>query len=124
MAIARQVATVATPVAAQIPGSGNFYGIAATNGLATAVYFVKLYWQPSATAPPTTVGGIQTTTNPSVGTTVPHMTIPIPIGGLFQLSIAPIMNGGPLWYWVSSAPGPLDATVLTAGGDQITFILG
>jgi hypothetical protein len=107
--------------------ASTFYGLSATNSQGTPVaYYVKLYWEGTAVAPPTTAtGGQPAVTTPVPGTTAPSMTITVPVGGLFNLSFDPVNNGGRLWYWVTTNPGPTDATAIAqAIGDQISFIVG
>lgn len=130
MALVRQVAIVGGTPAASLVGGGVgsiFFGLAATNSQGTPVaYYIKLWWEGTGTAPPTTPLGAQPATGtPVPGTTVPQMTIAVPVGGLYNLSFQPITNGGRIWYWVTTNPGPSDATAIAqAIGDQISFIVG
>ena len=118
-------AGTATPAATLVAGGAGstFYGLAATNGEAAAI-FLKLYWEGTGTAAPS-VGGVQpATTLPTAGTTIPQLTIPVPVGGLFNLSFDPVNLGGRIWYWVTKNAADTDATALTTGGDVFSLIYG
>lgn len=127
MSLARQVAlTTAAPTAQLIaPSATALFGVAATNALSTAIYYIKFYWEGTGTAPPNYTGNQPATTLPVAGTTTPTMTIAVPTtGGLFSRSDDRIINGGRIWYWITLNPGPADATALGTGGDQVTFFYG
>jgi hypothetical protein len=121
MAFTKQVVIAGgTPVATLLNGPTELYGLSATNSQGTpAIYYVKFYWQGVGAPPPGT-----SVVNPVVGTTLPQLTIPVPVGGLFNLSFDPMNNGGPLWYWVTLNALQTDATAIATGGDVLSFILG
>jgi hypothetical protein len=103
-----------TPAAALVPGGyAQLLGIAASNAEA-AVYYLKLWWAANSGS----------TSVPTVGTTIPSLTLPIPTTGqpLTALTQA-VNNGGPLWYWVTKNAADTDATALTTGGDVVNLIL-
>jgi hypothetical protein len=132
MARSAHFTTVTTAVTANLLGGGSastFYGIYASNSLSTAVYYVKLFWEGTGTAPPKTLGQAQAaTTIPTAGTSIPHLTIPVNVesatvpGGIVEVANVPLNMGGRIWYWVSAAPGDTDTTALATGGDVVTLI--
>ena len=105
-----------------LPSASIFYGVVAASNEAAAFY-IKLFWEGTGTAPPTVAGGPQpATVLPIAGTTVPHMTIQVPITGTFGSLVEPLNNGGRIWYWITNLKADADTTVLTTGGDVVTFI--
>lgn len=115
--------TTSAPAAVLLPSASTFLGIAATSAEAAA-YYVKLWWEGTGTAPPTVPGGAQpATSGPTVGTTVPNITIQVPTTGLLLTTLAePLNNGGRIWYWVTKNAADSDNTALVTGGDVITLI--
>jgi len=116
--------TTAAVAATRLPSASVFLGIIATSAEAASGLFVKLWWEGTGTAPPTTAGGSQpATAAPIVGTTVPHLTIPIPtVTGLAFNLAEPLNNGGNIWYWVTGAAADNSTAVLATGGDVITLV--
>ena len=115
-----------TPAATLVAGGSAsiLYGLSATNGEAAAI-FLKLYWEGTGVAPPTIPGGAQpAVTVPIAGTTIPSLTIAVPVGGIYNLGFIPVNNGGRMWYWVTKNAADSDATALTTGGDVFTIIYG
>jgi hypothetical protein len=91
----------------------NVKGLVVTNTAAYAI-FVKLYWDKGL--------GI-----PTVGTTVPALTVTCPAaatsGGGTNLSFPDGITGnGQLWMWVTKLAAATDATV-TVSGDGIIAVL-
>lgn len=85
----------------------------------TAAYdiFVKLWWGPQGTTP-------------TVGTTVPTITIGVPApsttvtpGQVAQNFSNPIVGNGVLWMWITKLPAASDATATAAGDGIITLLL-
>lgn len=111
------------PAAQLLPSASTFLGIAATSAEAAA-YFVKLWWEGTGTAPPTSAGGAQpATTGPVVGTTVPNITIQVPTTGLLTTLLGvPLNDGGRIWFWVTKLAADSDTTALVTGGDILTLI--
>lgn len=97
-------------------GLGTLKGIA---GVCTAAYaiFVKFYWYiPTASAP-----------TPTVGTTVPDITIEVPAlgtttGGVLQSWPDGIQKAGLLFMAVTKLAADSDTTVLVAGDGLISVI--
>jgi hypothetical protein len=126
MARSTKVVTTTGAVTATLLGNGSasiFYGLVATGAGNAAVYYVKLWWEGTGTAPPAISGGAQpATTLPTAGTTVPSLVIPIPVAGLVSQFGEPLNNGGRIWYWIATGVADSSTTVLAAGGDAVTFI--
>lgn len=86
-------------------------------------FFIKLFWYRETAAAPT----------PTVGTTVPNMTIMVPpfveaVFGLpgFVLASWPdgiIVNDGALWVAVTAVAADSDNTAVAAGQGILTFLL-
>lgn len=94
--------------------AANLKGIVVTNTAAYAI-FVKLFWS-------------NTNTIPTVGTTVPQLTITCPAaatsGGGTNISFPDgITNNGPLWMWVTKLAVVTDTTVTVAGDGIITLLI-
>lgn len=96
------------------PGSlaGNVTGWNITNTAAYAI-FVKLYWGSVA---------------PTVGTTVPVLTITCPAaatsGGGTSLAIPQGITGnGTLWMWVTKLASATDTTATVAGDGLVTLFV-
>jgi len=98
------------PVWTQAGSWTSFYGVVATNA-ESAAYFIKLYWQKDSP------------TAPSVGVTVPDLTIPIYTTTLGVEFHRALVQNGPLWYTVTKNAGDTDATALSSGGDIITLLV-
>ena len=129
MALTWKFTTTTGAVAARLVANGAgsiLNGISATNNEGTTVpYFIKLFWEGTGTPPPTVAGGTQpATVGPVAGTTIPSMVIEVPSTGLFYFDNLQITNGGRMWFWVSLLQADTDTTVITIGGEQITFIYG
>jgi hypothetical protein len=103
-----------TKVKDNVPAS--LKGIAATNTTAAAI-FLKFYWYlPTAAAP-----------LPTVGTTVPDMTIELPAlgtttGSILQSWPDGIQKAGQLFFAVTNLAADSDATVVAAGAGIISVI--
>lgn len=128
MARAVKITTSTAAVTAQLLAGGSasiFYGLTATGAGNAAVYYIKLYWEGTGTAPPPFPGAAQpATTTPVAGTTVPQLTIAVPVAGLPPSStVDPINNGGRIWYWVTTSLADNAAAVLVTGGDVVTFFI-
>ena len=110
MARSYHASTVTTAVTATlINGASDFLGVAATSS-ETTPYYIKFWWSGNTNVAPT------------VGTTIPKLTIAVPTTGLsFHLNF-PLNNGGLLYWWASTNPADTDSTVLVVGGDVITVI--
>jgi hypothetical protein len=103
-----------SPAAAVVPGTAVLCGLSATCAEAAA-FFIKFWWPGNTPA---------TTTTPTVGTTVPSLTIAIPTSGLLAMPTQlGLNNGGPLYYWVTKNAADSDNTALTTGGDVISLFL-
>lgn len=96
----------------------KFKGIIAVNTAAYAI-FVKLYWfKPTASAPA-----------PTVGTTVPQLTILLPAlatsgGGVqFQDSDGSVGGDGQLWVAVTKLAADSDTTAVVAGDGIISLLI-
>ena len=127
MARAIKLTTSTAAVTAQLLGGGSasiFYGLTATGAGNAAAYYIKFWWEGTGTAAPTASLQAPSTTTPVAGTTVPHLTVAIPVAGLPPGStVEPINNGGRIWYWVTTSLADNAATVLAAGGDVITVFV-
>lgn len=91
-------------------------GLIATNTAAYAI-FVKFYWFDGSAA---------TATGPTVGTTLPAMTVGIPAASTLPIYFGKdgIFNKGDLWVAVTKLVADTDTTVTVAGDGLITFLLG
>ena len=116
--------STAAVAATRLQSASTFLGIIATSAEAASGLFVKLWWEGTGTAPPAVQGGAQpATAAPIPGTTIPHLTIPIPtVTGLAFSMAEPLNNGGNIWYWVTGAAADASTAVLATGGDVITLI--
>jgi len=95
-------------------GSANLKGLVVTNTAAYAI-FIKLYWDKGL--------GI-----PTVGTTVPALTITCPAaatsgGGTLVDFSDGITGNGSLWMWVTKLAAVGDTTVTVAGDGIITILV-
>jgi hypothetical protein len=99
-----------------LPSASTFLGVSAGAAKNAAAYYIKLYWEGTGTPP----GG--STTLPAAGTSVPQLTIYVPLLGVLQFAPVPLNNGGRIWYWVSTNPAFADTTALATGGDAVTLI--
>lgn len=98
-----------TVAATLINGASDLLGVLATSS-ETTPYYIKFWWSGNTNVAPT------------VGTTVPKVTVAVPTTGLsYQLNF-PLNNGGLLYYWASTLPADTDATALVVGGDVISVI--
>lgn len=91
-------------------------GIAALNTTAAAI-FLKFYWYVPTAAAPT----------PTVGTTVPDITIELPAlgtttGNVLQSWPDGIQKAGQLYFAVTNLAADTDATVVAAGAGLISVI--
>jgi len=77
----------------------------------SGAYFIKIYWQGTAS-------GI-----PVVGVTVPDLTIPIYTTTLGVEFHRALVQNGPMYYTVTKNAGDTDATALSSGGDVITLLV-
>jgi hypothetical protein len=92
-----------------INGASDFLGVAVTSNETTA-FFVKFWWSGNTNVAPT------------VGTTIPKLTLQVPITGLsFHLNF-PLNNGGLLYWWASTLQADTDSTALVVGGDVLTLV--
>lgn len=110
MARSYHVATGTGAVAATlINGASDFLGVCVTSS-ETTPFYVKFWWSGNTNVAPT------------VGTTVPKLTVAVPTTGLsYQLNF-PLNNGGLMYWWASTLPADSDSTPLVVGGDVITVI--
>lgn len=88
----------------------NLMGMVATNTAAYAI-FVKFYWNVGA---------------PTVGTTLPNLTVNVPTLATLPLVLPQygLLNNGDLWVAVTKLVADTDTTVTVAGDGLITFFLG
>lgn len=95
-------------------GSSNLKGWNITNTAAYAI-FVKLWWSNQNVIP-------------TVGTTVPSLTITCPAaatsGGGTSIDLSDGVTGnGPLWMWITKLAPVADATVTVAGDGLVTLFI-
>ena len=97
----------------QSPRAGqpaNVVGISVAN-VATAIY-LKFYWfTPTASA-----------ISPTVGTTVPNLTIGVAASANVVTPIPPCIGNGELWVAVTGAAADSDSTSSTAGAVVTLFL--
>jgi hypothetical protein len=91
-------------------------GIIPTNTAAYAI-FVKFYWFDQS---------LQAATTPTVGTTVPNLTLSVPAASTlpFYFGKDGLYGKGDLWVAVTKLAADTDTTVTVAGDGLITFMLG
>ena len=91
-------------------------GLIGTNSAAYAI-FVKFYWFDAS---------LQAATKPTVGTTLPAITVGIPAATTlpFYFGKDGLYNKGDLWVAVTKLVADTDTTVTVAGDGLITFMLG
>lgn len=115
MAVPFKVATGASTNLTRIGAAGGqgakLYSLEVTNTAAYAI-FVKFYWS---------------NTIPTVGTTVPTMTITCPAaatsGGNTSRDWSDgIVGNGQLWMWVTKLAADTDTTATVAGDGLITVV--
>lgn len=110
MARAFHVSTgTGAPAAVLIPGASDFLAFFGSS-VETSGFYVKFWWSGN------------TVNAPVVGTTIPMLTIPVPITGQVVSLNFPLNNGGNLFMWATKNGGDTDATPLAAGGDALTVI--
>ena len=100
------------------PGNTDFLGVCATNGLATAPYYVKFYWTGQTNL---TYAQMSAAVTNAASTIVPALTIEVPIGGIYEPTNQwPVSGQGQLYFWATSTAQDGTNTSLVAGGDTIT----
>lgn len=92
----------------------NLTGLLATNTAAYAI-FVKFYWFDKSTG---------AAVAPTVGTTLPDLTINVPTASSFNIRFDGITKRGDLWVAVTKLAADTDTTATVAGDGLITFFLG
>jgi hypothetical protein len=97
------------PVIKQLPGTGEFWGLACTYA-ESATFYIQLWWQGNTNSPPI------------LGTTTPWLTIPITSAGTFTKNDLAFIQQGPL-YWAATAAA-VPSTVALTGGEVVTFFVG
>lgn len=102
-----------TPALTLIHGEAvALLGLTATNAEA-AIYYLKFWW-----------GGNKATELPVIGTTVPSLTIAIPVGGLIPCEFNhPLQGGGPCWVAATLNAVYSDDSALATGGDIVTLFI-
>lgn len=101
--------TTGTAVGTLVYGASDFLGVAVTSA-ETTPFYLKLWWSGNTNVAPT------------IGTTIPKITLAVPTAGLnFHLSF-PLNNGGLLYWWASTNAADTDSTALVVGGDVVTII--
>jgi hypothetical protein len=110
MARSYHVTTGTGAVAATlINGASDYLGIVVATA-ETTPFYIKLWWSGNTNVAPT------------VGTTIPKLTIEVPTTGLSSHLSFPLNNGGLLYWWASTNAADTDSTALVVGGDVITII--
>jgi hypothetical protein len=97
-------------------GPSDLKGVAALNTTAAAI-FLKFFWYTPTAAAPT----------PTVGTTVPDITIEIPAlgtttGSVLQSWPDGITKAGELWFAVTNLAADSDNTAVAAGSGLVSIL--
>jgi hypothetical protein len=92
-----------------INGASDLLAVVATS-VETTPFYLKFWWSGNSNLAPT------------IGTTIPKLTLAVPVAGVnFHLNF-PLNNGGLLYFWASTNAADTDATALAVGGDVVTVV--
>lgn len=114
MYVLKTTTTTSTPALALLGGGRNvdLYGVIATYA-ESATYFIKFWYGTS----------MSSATPPTIGTTVPSLTIPISASGPGFICSKPIQMQAPVYWAATLNAVDTDDTALGTGGDIVNLLL-